>query len=155
MLRASTTVGCSCRSSADILNLLSPQARHVHQTGMNKRDFRHTLHVTSACVPMKWILKEAGMLELRSWISANVVLETANRVQQCAEPRKQLYAWAKRNMHHNFIPCMLLAGAGAMALHYKTENPGEFSLLPNSSCVHVWENIWYGEENSLSHCLDP
>ena len=34
-------------------------------------------------------------------------------------PLQALYAWARRNMQHNFIPCMLLAGAGAMALHYK------------------------------------
>ena len=34
-------------------------------------------------------------------------------------PLKDLYAWANRNMQHNYVPGMLLAGAGAMALHYK------------------------------------
>ena len=36
-----------------------------------------------------------------------------------SSPLQDLYAWAERKMHHNFVPCMLLAGAGAMALHYK------------------------------------
>ena len=34
-------------------------------------------------------------------------------------PLQDLYAWSKTNMHHNFVPCILLAGAGAMALHYR------------------------------------
>ena len=36
------------------------------------------------------------------------------------DPLRQLYAWAKLNMQHNFIPCMLLSGSCCMALHYKT-----------------------------------
>lgn len=34
-------------------------------------------------------------------------------------PLHDLYLWAKTNMLHNFIPCMLLAGSCCMALHYK------------------------------------
>ena len=34
-------------------------------------------------------------------------------------PLQDLYTWAKRNMQHNYIPCMLLAGVCSMALHYK------------------------------------
>lgn len=32
----------------------------------------------------------------------------------------EVYSWAKINMQHNFIPCMLVAGSFAMALHYQT-----------------------------------
>ena len=36
------------------------------------------------------------------------------------DPLRQLYAWAKLNLQHNFIPCMLLSGSCCMALHYET-----------------------------------
>ena len=36
------------------------------------------------------------------------------------EPLRELFTWARENMHQNFIPCMLLAGSCCMALHYKT-----------------------------------
>ena len=35
------------------------------------------------------------------------------------DPLKSLYLWAKSNRSHNFIPCMMLAGACSMALHYR------------------------------------
>ena len=36
------------------------------------------------------------------------------------KPLYDLFVWAKENMKHNIIPCMLIAGSCCMALHYKT-----------------------------------
>ena len=46
---------------------------------------------------------------------------TACKIQMplSIDPLRSLYMWARENMCHNFMPCMLLAGTCCMALHYK------------------------------------